>query len=727
MPKEEYLDSQAHADWRFVGDAKLPEDQLLACLMLFTQYHHNATSAEALLAGLPLENNRLSVELLPRAALRADLEATVKVIELADITQLILPAIVPLADNKAMILLKIEAESHVIVINPGEDHALQKMSHTDFAKLYRGEIIFLKPSHRFSQRAKEHVDQTQRKHWFWPVITKSWPIYSEVLIASFLINLFALAVPLFIMNVYDRVVPNQAIETMWVLAIGVGIVFIFDFVMKTLRAYFVDMAGKNIDVKMSATIFEQIMGMKMSARPKSVGAFVNTVQSFESFRDFITSTTITVLIDLPFVLLYIGIIALIGGSLALVPMILLPLVIFIGYILQVPLVELTKQSYQHAAEKQATLIESLSGAEAIKSIRGEGTMQRRWENVLKLASRLGIKLRLVSNASINIAVLAQQIGTVAIVLLGVYKISDGDLTTGALIACTIIGGRALAPMSQIASLLTRYHQSINSLEAVDNVMQQPVERPSEKHFLHRETLKGEIEFKNVSFHYPNEPVTALHNISFKIKPGEKVGIIGRIGSGKTTIIKLINGLYEPSEGSILIDGTDIHQIDPADLRHAMGYVPQDVMLFYGSVRENITMGAPYASDDAILDAAAVSGVSMLTSKHPQGFDLQVGERGSNLSGGQRQMISIARSLLLKPNILLMDEPSTSMDDGSEAYLRQKLSDYLVDKTMLLVTHKHTMLNLVDRIILVDDGVIVADGPKEAVIKALHEGKIKSPK
>lgn len=725
MPRKETpQEADLKAHWQFGDKDALPEDPLLACLILLSKMHHNPTSAEALTAGLPLENNRLTPDLVLRAAERADMQANLTERSLAEMTNPMLPAILILKNQKACLVLEIENEQTAVLIQPDEGDHIQRRALNDLDKAYTGQVVFVRDMFHFTERAEETVEKEHKKHWFWSAIKEALPTYYEVLLASFLINLFALAVPLFIMNVYDRVVPNNATETLWVLAVGVCLVFIFDFVLRSLRGYFIDMAGKNVDVRMSARIFEQILGVKMGARPKSVGAFVNTVQSFESFRDFITSTTVTVLVDLPFVLLYILIIGMIGGSLALIPAILLPLVLVISYLLQIPLTALTKESYKHAAEKQATLIETIGGAETIKSVRAEGTMQRRWEQVLRLSALLGIKLRTISNASSNISVLAQQLGTVCIVILGVYKISNGDITTGALIACTILSSRALAPMSQVASIITRYHQSANALEAVDGIMNMPTDRMQGKHYLHRSDLKGDIEFKNVSFAYPGEQILALNNINLKIKQGERVAILGRVGSGKTTLIKLMNGLFEPTEGTVMVDKTDIQQIDPADLRHSMGCVPQDVTLFFGTVKDNIMVGAPYVNDDMVLNAARMAGVETFTAPHPAGFDMQVGERGTNLSGGQRQMIAVARAMLTEPPILLMDEPSASMDDGSEAMLRQNLGKFLDDRTLILVTHKHAMLSMVDRIILVDNGTIVADGPKEAVIKALNEGKVK---
>ena len=351
-------------------------------------------------------------------------------------------------------------------------------------------------------------------------------------------------------------------------------------------------------------------------------------------------------------------------------------------------------------------------------------MQSKWEQNIGQISRLGLKSRFYSSIAVNLTTFLTQMASVSVVIFGVYKISEGELTTGGLIACTILTGRALAPIGQVASLLTRYHQARTSLDTLTNMMSLPVEREPGKKYLHRPTFKGDIEFKNISFSYPEQPVKALDNISFKIKAGERIAFIGRIGSGKSTIEKLMLSMYEPQEGSILIDGTDIRQIDPSDLRRQIGYVPQDISLMFGSVKDNITMGSRYADDASILHAAEIAGVTQFVNRHPEGFDMPVGERGASLSGGQRQSVAVARSLLLSPPIFIMDEPSNSMDNSTEARFKEKLSEQLNNQTLILVTHRASLLSLVDRLIVLDGAKIMADGPKDKVLEALKKGQIK---
>jgi ATP-binding cassette, subfamily C, bacterial LapB len=467
------------------------------------------------------------------------------------------------------------------------------------------------------------------------------------------------------------------------------------------------------------------MGIRMAARPASAGAFANNLREFESLRDFFTSATMVTLVDLPFVVLFIGIVWWIGGPVALVPAIAVPLVIGFGLLLQVPLNRIVRRTFQEAAQKHGVLVESINGLETIKSIGAEGRMQRNWEQFVGATAVSGMRARLLSGLGVNVSLLAQNLVTVGVVIFGVYRIADGLMTVGALVACTIITGRAMAPLAQVAGLLTRYHQARAAYDALDKVMGLAVERPAQARFLHRPQLHGELAFREVTFAYPGQKQPALDKISFVIKPGERVGLIGRIGSGKSTIEKLVLGLYEPDQGAVLIDGTDLRQIDPADLRRSIGCVLQDVCLFQGTIRDNIALGAPFVDDRALLRAARIAGVEDFVARHPLGFDLNVGERGERLSGGQRQAVAVARALLLDPPILVLDEPSSAMDNGAEGRLKQRLEEILPGKTLLLVTHRASLLTLVERLIVLDGGRMVADGPRHDVLNALAAGRIRA--
>jgi len=701
------------------------EDPLLQCLVILTKLLQRPHSAEALSAGLPLVNHRFTPELFIRAADRAQLSARLLKRSLTQFNELVLPAVLLLKDGQACLLLKYthKRKKTLRIILPESGEGEMDISLSELKTNYSGYALFAHPRATFDARTEDPL-MPRPFSWFWGTLLKSWYWYGEVVLASFLINLFALASPLFIMNVYDRVVPNHAIETLWVLASGVTVVFGFDFLMRTLRGYFIDLAGKKSDILLASMIFEQVLGTQRKAHPRSVGAFASHLHEFEAFREFFTSATLTTLIDLPFALLFISVVWTIHPQLAKIPLLVIPVVLVVSLLIQIPLRQVVQQTFRASAQKQALLVETLTGLEDLKTMRAEGLMQRRWEQLIGQIAQSSLKSRLLSAFSVNFTWLVQQLTTVAVVIAGVYLIVDNQLTTGGLIATTLLTGRALAPLAPLASLLTRYHQSLAALHSLNHIMTLPLERPPKHSFLHRPQLQGEIEFREVEFSYPEQSQSALNKVSFKITAGQKVGIIGRIGSGKSTVAKLILNLYTPNHGCILLDGVDSRQLDPVDLRRNLGYVPQDSQLFYGTVKDNIVLGAPYVEDAQILSVAQLAGVDEFINRHPLGFDMPVGERGENLSGGQRQAIILARALLLNPPILLLDEPTNSMDNSTEELLKVRLQPWLEAKTLLLVTHRFSLLSLVTHLIVIDGGQVVAMGPKESVIQALASGKVK---
>lgn len=702
--------------WQDHDPSSTFDDPLLQCLVILTQFHHNPLSAEALRAGLPLINHRFTPELFIRAAKRANLSARLLKKPLKEISELTLPAVLLLKDGHAAIFTKYanKRKRLVQIILPNSGVGTLELSLKELQTNYSGYVLFTHPHFRFDSR----TDATTRypRSWFWGTLLKSWALYGEVAVASLLINIFALASPLFVMNVYDRVVPNHAVETLWVLASGVSIVFGFDFLIRTLRSYFIDNASKKSDIIMSSLIFEHVLGTQRAAHPRSVGVFANHLHEFEAFREFFTSATLTALIDLPFTFLFIFIIWTLAGKLAFIPLTVIPAVIFTSLLIQIPLQWVIKKTFRASAQKQALLVEVLAGIETIKTTQAEGVMQRRWEQLVGEIAQSSLKSRFLAAFAVNFTVFLQQMTTVALVVAGVYLIADNQLTVGGLIACTLLSGRALTPLAQIATLLTRYHQSLAALRTLNQVMKMPLERQRKRQFVRRPPLQGHIEFKQVDFRYAEAAELTLKQISFKIQAGERVGIIGRIGSGKSTVAKLILGLYQVQNGSILLDGIESHQFDPADLRRGIGYVSQDVELFFGTVRENIVLGAPYVEDEVMLQAAWLAGVDEFVNQHPLGFDRPIGERGENLSGGQRQAIALARALLLNPKVLLLDEPTNSMDNRTEELLKTRLLPYLEGKTLVLVTHRLSLLSLVERLIVLDNGNIVAAGPKEQILR-----------
>jgi ATP-binding cassette subfamily C protein LapB len=467
--------------------------------------------------------------------------------------------------------------------------------------------------------------------------------------------------------------------------------------------------------------------MRLAARPASVGSFAANLRAFESVRDFIASATVTAIIDLPFALLFLFVMLLISWPLVLFPVLGIIGVIIYSYIIQYKMRELSETTFRAAALRNATLIESLTALETIKANGAEGLMQAKWESSAAFLARTSASLRLLSSSAMNGTATIAQLVSLMMVIAGVYLINERWLTMGGLIACTMLAGRALGPLGQIVGLLMQFENAKTALAGLEQIMSTPGERTEEASFVHRPEIKGEIEFRNVTFKYPGHNQEVLRNVSFRIKPGERVVVLGRVGSGKTTLHKLMLGLYQPTEGAILLDGVDLRQLDPADLRRNVGYVEQDTLLFYGSLRENIALRAPYADDLAVVTAAEIGGLSAFANRHPEGYDMVIGERGASLSGGQRQGVAIARAVLLDPPVLLLDEPTSSMDYSSENNFKDSLRGFIENKTMVIVTHRQSLIDLAERMIVIDDGKVVSDGPRQKVIESLQAGRVERAK
>lgn len=698
-------------------------DPLLDCLFaLARSYGINATR-ESLVAGIPLTNNRLNPSMFSRSARRIGLTSRVVRQPLDKLRDALLPAVLLLDGEEACILRAIDPVSGMARVSFSElTESEVSISLDELAGKYLGLAIFVRPRFNFERRAPE-LGEIRSRHWFWQTVYGGLPLYRDAMIAALLINLFALVIPLVSMNVYDRVVPNMATETLWVLAIGGLLALVFDFLLKMTRAYLIDLASKRVDVTLSSLIMERVLGIRMEARPASVGAFSSNLRAFETVRDFIASASITALIDLPFVLIFLLVILWISPLLTVPVLVGGLLMIVFALLIQEKMKELTEATLRASAQRNAQLVENLAALETIKILAAEGQQQGRWEQGTLFLAQVGARLKLLATSANTFAGFITQLVSIVMLVLGVYQIMDGNTSQGGVIAAVMLSGRAMAPLGQLVGLLTQYHNAKTSLSSLDGFMNMPVERPQDANFFHRTSFQGEIEFRNVSFSYPDNPQQALRNVSFKIKAGERVAIIGRVGSGKTTLQKLILGLFQPTEGSVRVDGIDINQVDPAELRRHIGYVPQDAVLFYGTLRQNIAMGAPHAYDASVAAAAELAGLSDFINGHPQGFDMVIGERGDSLSGGQRKAVTIARALLNAPPILLMDEPTSNMDHTTEGQIKQTLAKVMAGKTMIMVTHHNALLDLADRLIVIDNGAIVADGPKAAVIQALQQGQV----
>lgn len=699
------------------------DDPLGHCLQWLAREEGRVLTRETLTEGLPLHDGRLTPSLVPRAAERAGLNAALLKQRLERVNPRLLPCILLLKGNRACILERLDSDQ-VVIRRPELELAADQLSLEKLADEYAGIAIYCRPVVKIGTVSAEQAASPDSGHWFWSIVRRNRRVYRDVLLASLCTNLFALAMPLFVMNVYDRVVPNQSTDTLWVLAAGMGLVICADLILRMLRGWFVELAAGRADRHASARIMERVLGMKLQHLPPSVGRMAGNIQGFESVRAFCGSMVVTALIDLPFFLLFLLIIVLIAPLLGLPVAVGAVLLILYALSVQRRMQRLAEVSGQVSTLRTAGLVESLACLPLLKSLNATGRMQRRWEQASRFLSGCSGRQRLLGASVSSGAAWVQQSVAVALIIIGVYLIMDGQLSQGALIAAYMLSSRAMAPVSQTAALLTQYHQAAASLRMLDEVVATPQERDAGKAYISRDRLRGDIELNKVSFAYPGSERPALKQISLRIRSGEKVAILGATGSGKSTLEKLILGLYEPAEGDLFVDGVHQQQIDPAELRRNIGYVSQDVQLLEGSVYDNVTLGLDDIDPERLQQALEVSGLDTVIGRDTDGWSLRVGENGRALSGGQRQTVAMARAIMADAPILLLDEPASAMDSMMEQHLCRALKSYCRSRTLLLVTHRTSLLQLVDRLIVLDQGRLIADGPKQHVLDALVSGQLK---
>ena len=699
-----------------------PPDTLLACLDYIASHYSKQFSQASLVAGLPLRDGLLTPSLFVRAARRIGLHARVADRKFEQISPYTFPLVALTKDNQAVVITELHDDGRVSYHDPatGKAHKIKQERFRD--KLYGGSIILAHPAN-----AAEHVRDVfdTGRDWFWGSLKQFKKLYGQVALASVFTNILALAVPLFIMNVYDRVVPNAATATLWALAILVFISFVFDFMFRQLRGYFVDVAGRGADILLASRLFQHLMDIRLGQRVSNPGAMANQMREYESLRDFFSSATLISVVDMPFVLLFIGVIALLNPVVALVPLLAVPVIFILSFMAQRPVRKLTEQVQEEMDRKHGYLVETISSLETIKAHNLNSRMQAGWEQSVGATARVGMATRFYSMLGVNITVFFQQLVTVLVVIVGVYQIKEGAMSVGGLIACTLLTGRVMGPVNQAASLYARFEQSALALRGLDNIMAMEPERPEGKQFVYNNDYKGSLTFKDVYFHYPDAQINSLQDINLRIKPGEKVGFIGRTGSGKSTLAKLALNLYNPQAGSILLDNIEIRQQDPATLREQIAYVPQTVQLFGTTLRENIMMVHPHASAEEFERAVMLSGVAHFAARHPMGFDMPLGRGGDGISGGQKQSVALARAFLQPHKMMVLDEPTNGLDPSTEQTVLKSLQGHTSQSTLIVITHKPALLTLVDRLIVFEGGRIVADGKKDAVLKQLNQGGIKA--
>lgn len=681
-------------------------------------------SSEALVAGIPV-GGAVSQQQVLRICSAHGFNASWQKRALDKLPALLLPCLVLRSDGGAAVVLRIGADT-VTAIVPEMGETSVELSRDTFASELTGEVLLLKREGvRSTADDRSGIDALVGEgHWFWKVIAHFKGYYVEAGITAVLVNVLSLASIFFTMNVYDRVISNQAYTTLWTLAFGVVVALVFEYALRNLRAWLLDSAGKKADLLLGSSLFAKVLATRLDARPQSAGAFANMLKEYESLRDFATSTVLVAISDLPFLLLFLFVLYVIAGPLVMVPLAAALLVVIAGALVQIPLARLVGQNLRESSVRHGVLVEAVEGSETIKALRAEGLVQGRYEKASAITALTANRSRILSGAVANFQYITNTLCTVGLVVWGVYLIGDGALTMGSLIGSVMLSSRALAPLGALNALAIRLQQARSSYSTLNDIMKRPSDREPGRIYAVRPMRSVDLVAKDLRFSYgPNAPLV-IRDLGCGIKRGEKLAILGRVGSGKTTLLKLLAGLYAPASGLVTVDGVDLRQVDPAEYRGKVMYVGQHANLFYGTLRDNLKMGAPFASDEAMITAATAVGVHAFAQQHPMGYDLVVAEHGENLSGGQRQAIALARALLVEPDVMLLDEPTSAMDASTETLAMQSLLARSTNKTLVLVTHRLQLLEYVQRVMVMDQGVRVADGPRDEVMRALKEGRLK---
>lgn len=717
---------------QLAGTHSRVDDTLLQSVAWMCKHYKRGRSQEVLVADLPKD-----VLLSPSLALTAFEQAgfTAGLVErpLWELPLQVTPLILVRQDSGGAILLNRQrrkdqtgktADFYTVILPEISPQPVELLA-AEVESWYSGFAIMAKPAAKLDRRVEEGLPENQ-SHWLFSTLWRYRRYYRSAAVASVIVNILALASIFFTMNVYDRVIPNQAFTTLWSLAIGVTLAMLFEAVTRFVRAHLLDSAGKKADLIVGSLLFRKALAVRMEHKPASSGTFASQLREFESVRDFVSSATLATLADLPFVVLFLCVMFSIGGALGWVPLLMLPLILLVCIAIQWPLAKIMKANLQEAALKQGVLVESVEGMETLKAVNGQAHMQRRWQNASALQAESSSKSKRYAALATNAVTFLQQFQTVMLIVVGVYLIDAGLLSMGGLVGSVMLASRATAPLGQVIGLAVRYQSAKAALASLNKLMAMPVDRDPQQEYVAEPELNGNMALKAVGFSYPAPPMRpnppVLNNITLEISSGERIAILGAIGSGKSTLLRVLARLYQPTQGQMFSCGLDVNQIDPADWRHATGFVSQDARLFYGSLRENIMLGMPDASASEFMRVLKLTGLDQIAARHPQGIHLQVGEHGGNLSGGQRQLVALARTLIARPPVLLLDEPTSSMDAQTEQQFVKHLHSATKEQTLVVVTHRPSLLALVDRVIVLDDGKVLMDGAKDHVLARLRGDK-----
>ncbi len=694
---------------------------MLVCLAMVAKHLGHPVHVPAMRQGFALDDQgRIPPEAYPDLAQQHGLIAGWSRKPLADIPSYVLPVVVSLVDGRSCVLRSHDGNMATVWWAEGgmqdEQVNLQQLQ-----GLAREEVLVVKLQPKRSDQTLAPM-QGAAFSWFWGTLWRFRHFYVESMVATVVANVLTLASVFFTMNVYDRVVPTQAYASLWTLAIGTAIAIVLEFIMRWLKARLVDLGGKKADLAINATLLREVMGIRLENRPQSVGIFASSMRDFESLRDFFSSASLVVLADMPFVLLFLGMIAMVGGHLVWIPALSMPVLIAQGLWAQKPLMKAMRANMKEAGDKQSVLVESVLNLELLKAHNAESYLQRRWETSNKAGSDSYKEIRSLTNWIMGFTTAVSQLVTVAMVVVGVYMIHANMLTLGGLIASVILAGRAISPLSSVMSLAARYQQAVSSLETLDGLMKRPRDRDIKRTYVTPEHIAGGLEAQALEFGYPGEhAIPVIKRLSLKVEPGQRLALLGRVGSGKSTLLRLMAGLYTPLAGSVRLDGVEMQQIEPAEVRSCMGYVGQDPQLFMGTLRENMVLSEAWISDAKIIDVLKSLSLYDLVASHPRGLDMPITEAGGGLSGGQRQLLSIARMMLRDPQLVFMDEPTANMDQNTEAHVIAVLGEWLKGRTLLMSTHRPQLLEWADLIGVIEAGQCVAIGPKQEMIDKLSRG------
>jgi ATP-binding cassette subfamily C protein LapB len=633
----------------------------------------------------------------------------------------ILPALIEIDDGGLMVIESLDSEGKALYWLNDSGDVQREAELVELLLKGQGTIVLLGAAERGQDSRIDDFVQPYRKHWFWQHFRGAKRQIGEISLASIISNVLALAGILFSMQVYDRVIPAQSYSTLWVLFFGVLIAAALEYAIRLSRTVISDLMGKKIDLKISGMLFARALAIKNEARPKSTGSFISQLREIDQVRELLTSTTVGAAADMPFVLLFLGIMALVGGPLVFIPMLAIPLIVIPGILLQWPMAKLAKEGMRESALRNAVLVESIEGVEDIKALQAEPYFQRQWEQTHAVSANIGMQQRLWGARLSGWASTVQQLTYAGMLVFGSYLVLNGDITTGTMVACSLLSSRTIAPLMQLTMVFSRWQHAKTAMTGLDDLLKKPLDKPEEGKMAHCPVLSGHFQLRNLQYSYDvekGENSITVNNL--EIKPGERVAILGKVGAGKSTLLKLLSGQASATRGKVIIDGVDISHIDPSDVRRQLGFLSQESRLFFGSLRQNLMLGHPHATEPEMLQALRISGALSLVQQDAASLDRIIHEGGRGLSGGQRQMVLLSRMILRNPQIVLLDEPTASMDEQLEEYVIRQMHGWLSGRTLVLVTHRPALLKLVDRIVVLDNGRVVADGPRDQILQAANK-------